>query len=191
MDSRRAAAEHAPIATRSRGRNHHERPIMLEKLLTVGAPSPLLVTPSLIGGAGTVCTRDVQTKTLGAVTYKHLPFVVNGINSVDAGGLDVVSYNFSGCIMAVYKQGGAFRVCHVSTGDGQDCKDEWNRIKAASTSVFEFKPSDFCETGGAALLGVYGLVTADLQTYAITVVQNAVMNGGPKIAAITKAHLLR
>ena len=164
---------------------------MLEKLLTVGAPSPLLVTPSLIGGAGTVCTRDVQTRTVGAVTYKHLPFVVNGINSVDAGGLDVVSYNFSGCIMAVYKQGGALRVCHVSTGDGQDCKDEWNRIKAASTSVFEFKPSDFCETGGAALLGVYGLVTADLQTWAITVVQNAVMNGGPKIAAITKARLLR
>ena len=164
---------------------------MIENLLRVGAPSPLLVTASLLGGNGTTCTRDVQTTTLGTATYKHLPFVVNGINSVDAGGLDVISYNFSGCIMAVYKQGGAFRVCHVSTGDGQDCKDEWNRIKAASSPVFEFRPSDFVETGGAALLGVYGLVTADLQTYAITVVQNAVQGGGPKISAITKARLLR
>jgi hypothetical protein len=164
---------------------------MIENLLRVGAPSPLLVTASLLGGNGTVCTRDVQTTTLGTAPYKHLPFVVNGINSVDAGGLDVVSYNFSGCIMAVYKSGGAFRVCHVSTGEGQDCKAEWERIKGGSTSVFEFKPSDFVETGGAALLGVYGLVTADLQTYAITVVQNAVQGGGPKIAAITKARLLR
>ena len=164
---------------------------MLEKLLRVGAPSPLLVTPSSIGGAGTVCTQDVQVATLGGVAYKHLPFVINGINSVDAGGGDVVSYNFSGCIMAAYKVGGTFRVCHVSTGDGQDCKAEWNRIKAASSAVFEFKPSDFVETGGAALLGVYGLITADLQTYAITVVQNAAMGGGPKVAAITKARLLR
>ncbi|MEO5688170.1 MAG: hypothetical protein ABIR54_12475 [Burkholderiaceae bacterium] len=164
---------------------------MLEKLLRVGAPSPLPVTASSMGGAGSVCSRDVQVVTLGDVTYKHLPFVVNGINSVDAGGMDVVSYNFSGCIMAAYKVGGAFRICHVSTGDGQDCKGEWARIKAASNAVFEFKPSDFCETGGAALLGVYGLITADLQTYAITVVQNVVMHGGPKIAAITKARLLR
>ena len=164
---------------------------MLEKLLRAGAPSPLLITPSSMGGAGTVCTQDVQVATVGNVTYKHLPFVTNGINSVDAGGCDVVSYNFSGCIMAVYKSGGAMRVCHVSTGDGQDCKAEWDRIKAASSSVFEFKPSDFVETGGAALLGVYGLITADLQTYAITVVQNAVQGGGAKIAAITKARLLR
>jgi hypothetical protein len=164
---------------------------MLEKLLRIGAPSPLPVTASSMGGAGGECTRDVQVVTLGDVTYKHLPFVVNGINSVDAGGMDVVSYNFSGCLMAAYKVGGAFRVCHVSTGDGQDCKVEWARIKATSNAVFEFKPSDFCATGGAALLGVYGLITADLQTYAITVVQNAVMNGGPKIAAITKARLLR
>jgi len=164
---------------------------MLEKLLRVGAPSPLLVTPSSIGGAGGLCTRDVQTATVGTVTYKHLPFVVNGINSVDAAGCDVVSYNFSGCIMAAYKVGGTFHVCHVSTGDGQDCKDAWNRLKATSNAVFEFKPSDFVETGGAALLGVYGLITADLQTYAITVVQNAMQGGGPKIAAITKARLLR
>ncbi|MCK9685022.1 hypothetical protein [Scleromatobacter humisilvae] len=164
---------------------------MLENLLRVGAPSPLPVTPDSNGGAGTVCSRGVQIETLGAATYKHLPFVVNGINSVDQGGVDVVSYNFSGCIMAVYKVGGVFRVCHVSTGPGQDCKDEWNRVKAGATSVFEFKPSDFVETGGAALLGVYGLITADLQTYAITVVQNAVQNGGPKVAAITKARLLR
>ena len=164
---------------------------MLERLLTVGAPSPLLTAGAMGAGNGTACSRDVRTATLGACSYKYLPFVVNGINSVDAGGLDVVSYNFSGCIMAVYKSGGAFRVCHVSTGDGQDCKAEWDRIKGASTSVFEFKPSDFVETGGAALLGVYGLITSDLQTYAITVVQNAVGGGGPKVAAITKARLLR
>src|SRR6201985_2834268 len=66
------------------------RTIMLEKLLRDGAPTPLLITPSSMGGAGTVCTQDVQVATLGGVTYKHLPFVVNGINSVDAGGCDVV-----------------------------------------------------------------------------------------------------
>jgi hypothetical protein len=163
---------------------------MLENLLRVGAPSPLLVTPSSIGGAGTVCSRDVQVAALGNATYKHLPFIINGINSVDAAGLDVVSDNFSDCIMAVYKVGGVFRVCHVSTGDGRDCRDEWGRIKAGASEVLEFRPSDYVETGGAALLGVYGLVTADLQAWAITVVQNPAAGAGPRISAITKAPLL-
>jgi hypothetical protein len=164
---------------------------MIETLLRVGAPSPLIVSGTVGGGGGTLCTSDVQLATLGAVRYRHLPFVVNGINCVDAGGLDVVSYNFTGCIMAAYKDGANFRVCHVSTGDGQDCKDEWNRIKAGSSAVFEFKPSDFVETGGGAFLGCYGLITSDLQTWSITVVQNAVQNGSPKISAIKKARLLR
>ncbi|SHM62216.1 hypothetical protein [Rhizobacter sp. OV335] len=164
---------------------------MIEKLLHVGAPSPLRVTGTLGGGTGTVCSRGVEAVTLGTVNYKHLPFVQNGINSVDAGGDDVVSYNFSGCIMAVYKVGGVFKVCHVSTGDGQDCKAEWERIKGTASAVFEFKPADFVDTGGAALKGVYGLITADLQTYAITVVHNTAAGGDAKIAAIKKAHLLR
>ena len=164
---------------------------MIGRHLRVGAPSPLPITGTLGGGAGGECSLGVEDKLLGGSPYWHLPFVQNGINYVSMAGRDVTSYNFTGCIMATYKDGADVRVCHVSTGDGQDCKAAWDLIKGRAVNVFQFKPSDFIEANGAAFLGCYGLITADLQTYSITVVNNAVQGGGAKIAAVTKAHLLR
>ena len=100
-------------------------------------------------GEGTLCQYGLE---LG-LRYgaKYLPFVKNGINWVESEGVDVISYNFTGCIMAVFTYQGIRRVYHVSTGVGQDCKAERERIKSVSTNVFEFRPSDFIDTKGAAL----------------------------------------
>jgi hypothetical protein len=142
------------------------------------------------GGGGKICSRGAKKVSTGGINYKYLPFAANAINSVAQEGMDVISYNFTGCLMAVFKEGGAFKVCHVSTGSGQDCKAEWENIKKGFTNVFEFRPSDFIETKGGAFAGCYGLITSDLRTFAITVVQAS----GSKqrtIAAITMARLLR
>jgi hypothetical protein len=163
---------------------------VLEKLLRVGDASPLLVTGTLAGGAGGLCSTGVSDQTIGSTRYWHLPFVKDGINYASSQGRDVVSYNFTGCIMATFNVGGDRRVCHVSTGDGQDCKAAWDAVKAGATNVFEFKPSDFIETGGGSFLGCYGLITGDLQTLSITVTGDKA-GGSPKIAAITKGRLLR
>ena len=142
-------------------------------------------------GEGGLCSIDVETLSLGIHRYKYLPFAKNGINCVATEGLDVVSYNFTGCIMAVFDDQGTRKVCHVSTGEGQDCKEEWQRIKGRSFNVFEFRPSDFIDAKGRAFAGCYGLITSDLQTYAITVVSPLIHGGPPEIASIAKAHLLR
>ena len=162
---------------------------MIETQLRVGMPSPFPVSATITGGTGVACSTGVTDQTLGAVHYWHLPFVQNGINYVSTGGRDVTSFNFSGCIMAIYTDGGDTRVCHVSTGDGQDCKDAWGVIKARSRNVFQFKPSDYVETGGQSLLGCYGLVTPDLQTLSITVVTDKA-RVVHTIANISKARLL-
>ena len=162
---------------------------MIETALTVGARSPLVITGDTPGGTGALCSLGTQDVVLNNIPYRHLPFVPNGINWVVQGGQDVVSYNFSGCIMAVFNDGGIVKVCHVSTGANQDCKAAWAIVKARSKNVFEFKPSDFIETGGGAFLGCYGLITADFKTYAITVTKNSALE--VKISAIKMAHLLR
>ncbi len=168
---------------------------MLETILKVGAPSPLPTAEAGQDGAGTLCSFGIQAGNLGG-PYKYLPFAKGGINYVASQGQDVLSYNFTGCIMAVFTEGGVQKVCHVSTGDGQDCLAEWANIKARSTNVFEFKPHEYISTGGGAFMGCYGLITADLRMYAITVIQNRVAGGhvassDAKIAAITMARPMR
>ena len=162
---------------------------MLETLLHVGAPSWLPTAESGQAGAGTLCSIDVQHGIHNG-KHKYLPFVPNGINWVASQGEDVISYNFTGCIMATFKEGGIVKVCHVSTGKGQDCKAAWDAVKARSTNVFEFKPSDAIEANGGAFAGCYGLITSDLRTYSITVVRPA-QGTGLKVASIKPAHLLR
>jgi len=103
--------------------------------------------------------------------HKYLPFVPNGINFVATTGKDVISYNFTGCTMATYVHNGVRKVCHVSTGKGQDCKAEWDRIKGESTNVKEFKPSDYIKTKGLAFAGCYGIITSDDKCYSVTVVR--------------------
>jgi hypothetical protein len=160
---------------------------MIETILKEGSsPGSLPTREAGQNGTGTLC----QFGLVPGLIYgaKYLPFAKNGINWVESAGVDVISYNFTGCIMAVFTYQGIRRVCHVSTGSGQDCKAEWERIKKLSTNVFEFRPSDFIDTKGASFNGCYGLITNDLRTYSITIVRD---NAGLKISSIKKAHLLR
>lgn len=142
-------------------------------------------------GSGTLCQYGIkpENRYFGA---KYLPYATGGINWIQQSASDdIISFPFSGCIMAVFTLDGIRRVCHVSTGeDGQDCMAEWKKIKDRSTNVFEFKPSDYIDTKGQALVGCYGLITGDLRTYAVTVVRNKEDNT-LKIASINKARLLR
>ncbi len=154
---------------------------MLEKLLKVGDPW----FGNLEGdqaGAGGECSLGVQTlrASRGRGTlepldceFVYLPFAKDGINYVVPQGRDVLSGKFSGCIMASYKADNQVRVCHVSTGDGQDCKAAWTDIANRSANVFQFKPADHIETGGVAWYGTYGLITNELAFYAITVGRDA------------------
>lgn len=163
---------------------------MLEDVLAVGSDASWLPTAEGRQGTGVLCSSGGLIAIRRTTAYRYLPFAKNGINFVCPNGLDVISFNFTGCIMAAFKHvDGTMKVCHVSTGPGQDCKDEWQRVKTVSTNVFAFRPSDFIETNGQALWGCYGLITADLQTYAITVVR--AHDGTRSVAAIKKAHLLR
>ncbi|MEL6110039.1 MAG: hypothetical protein AAFU85_28845 [Planctomycetota bacterium] len=160
----------------------------IENLLNVGDPCPFPTAEGEATGAGTQCNHGVQDESLSGQRYWYLPFVPNGINYVNAQGRDVVSYNFTGCLMVAYSFGGSQRVAHVSTGKGQDCLGSWADVKAQSKNVFEFRPSDFIDTGGGAFGGCYGIITSDLKTYAVTVTRDS---AGVKIAKVTMAHLLR
>lgn len=137
-------------------------------------------------GSGTLCQIGItNAKYYGA---KYVPFVKNGINWIEQGEYDVISYNFTGCLMAAFTFEKKKRICHVSTGEGQDCLPEWRKIKAKSVNVFEFRPSDFIDAKGGAFNGCYGLITRSLQVYSITIVRG---NEGLKIASIVPARLLR
>jgi len=162
---------------------------MLETTLHVGAPCWLPTDEAGGEGAGGLCSLGIK-EGIHNGNHKYLPFAKNGINWVASQGQDVISYNFSGCIMAAFTYQGVARVCHVSTGAGQDCKARWDEIKGQSANVFEFRPSDFIETNGGALAGCYGLVTSDLRTYVITTVRPK-LGTGPKVASIVTARLLR
>jgi hypothetical protein len=157
---------------------------MLERILKVG--------DAWLGGLGGdeegnggECSLGVQTLQHQGREFIYLPFAKNGINYAPSTGRDVLSGKFSGCIMGSYTTNGQQRVCHVSTGAGQDCKAAWRQIMSRSTNVFQFKPADHIQTGGVAWYGTYGLVTSDLQFWSITV-------GGPigayKITGIEKGR---
>jgi hypothetical protein len=143
---------------------------MLETLTEVGSDAswlPVKEGPS--GGTGKECNQGTEQ----LKGHWYLPFVKNGINYVDAQGKDVISFNFTGCIMATYTpNGGSRRVCHVSTGSQQDCKAEWDKIKQSSKNVKEFKPSDAIDPkmlAGKALKGCYGIITSDDRCFAVVV----------------------
>ena len=143
---------------------------MLENLTRPGSDASWLPTAEGgAGGTGKVCSVGIKDVN----GHKYLPFVANGINTVESVGKDVISYNFTGCIMASYvDKSGTRRVCHVSTGSGQDCKGEWERIKSESSGVREFRPSDAIDPGklaGLAFKGCYGIVTADDKCFAVVV----------------------
>ena len=157
--------------------------IMGKMTLTEGMPTNLLTHQAIQQGDGGLCQIGVGNY-YGA---RYIPFVKNGINWVATDFQDVFSYNFSGCIMAAFNYQRINRVCHVSTGLGQDCKDEWYRIKRNSFNVFAFKPSDYIETKGKALVGCYGLITTDYRLYSITVVHD---NGRRIVSSIKQCRML-
>ena len=142
---------------------------MLEKSLAKGMSASWL--PRTEGGqGGTGKELSVGTKSVKDDQGIYLPFVANGINYVESNGKDVISFNFTGCIMAVYTVGGTRRVCHVSTGDGQDCKVEWASVAAAASDVKSFKPHEHIDLDpGLTFTGCYGLITADNKFFSITV----------------------
>jgi hypothetical protein len=109
--------------------------------------------------------RTKHISTINTVNFRLLPYAQGAINYCEPMGLNVISAYFSGCIMARYKRNGSWRVCHVSTGEANDCKNKWNEIKAESTvsEVTEFKPHNHV-TGGNKILG---LITSTGSCYAI------------------------
>lgn len=145
---------------------------MLEKHLQTGMAANWLPT-SEGGKGGTGKELSDGVIHVRDNTALYLPFVANGINYVDSQGKDVISYNFTGCIMATYTVGGARRVCHVSTGGGQDCKAEWDRIKRSATGVIAFRPDLGADIAQLGKLGqafnCYGLITATGECYSVMV----------------------
>ena len=122
------------------------------------------------------------------IHYRYLPFVPNQINCCESPGFDVLSYNFTGCIMAIFTDSkGVRKVCHVSTGSDADCKAQWEDIQKQSTEVRNYRPSDYIrlpDMPGWAFLGCYGLITPDLKCYAITIGQPPGKTAGRYVAAI-------
>lgn len=125
------------------------------------------------GNGGLDWDFDRIPKEKAGIEFIFLPFQPSGINCCPSGSLDILSGKFSGCIMATFANAGGRFVCHVSTGEKQDCKDKWNLYKNNGTvsGVMEFRPSDAFTTAprGKALYGIYGLITPDLKCYAIAV----------------------
>ena len=58
----------------------------------------------------------------------------------------------------------------MSTGLGQDRKEEWAKIQKSSAKVWNFKPSDYIELPKNEIFaGCYGLIAPSSKCYAITV----------------------
>jgi hypothetical protein len=77
--------------------------------------------------------------------YVWLPWAAGAVNYAEAQGKDVMSGAFSGCYMIRYHEGnGAWRVAHVSLGEGVDSRAEWNALAAqAGVHISHgFKPYD-------------------------------------------------
>lgn len=144
---------------------------MLEKYLQKGMAANWLPTKQLASGSGTGGEQSTQPEEVKGGEGIYLPFVANGINYVESQGKDVISFNFTGCLMATYVKGGARRVAHISTGADQDCKAAWETIAAASSNVKVFKPDDFGDIATVAKTqqgwNCYGLITANGDCYSI------------------------
>jgi hypothetical protein len=144
---------------------------MLERRLQKGMAANWLPTAEAgVAGAG----KEMSTGCIDVEGGIYLPFAANGINYTESQGKDVISYNFTGCIMATYTtRGGSRRVCHVSTGQGQDCLGEWATIKGSASQVLAFKPhlfADIAAIGQAQqAFHCYGLITATGECYSIAV----------------------
>lgn len=126
----------------------------------------------------------VEKNKTSAVLMNFMPHTPGGVNYFETNG-DVMSGNFTGCIMSTYRVGGKRRVAHVHTGTdaGADrcCKVFMkNLLKTQShTSINNFKPFDGNRDGargidicmrsqfGANGCVTFGLVTSNNKPYSI------------------------
>lgn len=99
------------------------------------------------------------------VNFRFLPYAQGAINYCESQGKDILSAYFSGCIMASYVRSGSGRVCHVSTGGPNDCKDKWEQIQGENVvkNVSQFKPHEHVTAGDKIL----GLITSTGERFAI------------------------
>jgi hypothetical protein len=151
---------------------------MIESMLKKGQSPGWLPRHEAIGNpSGDLCQLNIIPNKLyyGA---KYIPFADGGINWIQQDGHDVISYNFTGCLMAQYNDDGVQKVCHVSTGLGKtDCKKKWNERKKNFSYVKEYRPSDFIpkDMGGLIFAGCYGVITTSGTGYAIIIGSNKAM----------------
>ena len=122
-----------------------------------------------------LCRLEIKECEKHSIKYRFLPYVPNGINWCELDDQDVISYPFTGCIMAIYTDDRVQKVCHVSTSDTAllDCKAAWEKYKEKVSNVKEFKPSNFIDLNiekGWTFAGCYGLITTTLKYYAITII---------------------
>ncbi len=96
--------------------------------------------------AEVLCSEGFTDDRHEPTEYRVLRYVPGRITCCAANGLDVISYPFSGCIMASFTEGRVRKVCHVSTGDGPlNCKRKWFEIQQGLKEVRCYKPSDALE----------------------------------------------
>ena len=119
-----------------------------------------------------------------ALKVNFMPHAPGGVNYYETSG-DVMSGNFTGCVMSTYSVGGKRRVAHVHTGvdagPNRCCKAFMKGLitGASHTSVNNFKPFDggrdsvkgveICRSSSFGANGcvTFGLVTAGNKPYSI------------------------
>ena len=67
-----------------------------------------------------------SSTTSGEVNITTLPYKVGTINNTPMSGVEVISGEFAGCIMARYKENGVLKCGHVCTQSGYSQRDAWN-----------------------------------------------------------------
>ncbi|MBL4798814.1 MAG: hypothetical protein JKY50_15465 [Oleispira sp.] len=119
-----------------------------------------------------------------AAKINFMPHTPGGVNYYETNG-DVMSGNFTGCVMSTYQVGGKRRVAHVHTGTdagpNRCCKTFMKGLIAqpSHTSLNNFKPFDgardvtkataICVSSSFGANGcvTFGLVTAGNKPYSI------------------------
>lgn len=69
----------------------------------------------------------------GSVAITTLPYKVGAINSTPMTGSEVISGEFGGCIMVVYKRDDAMHCGHVCTQSGYSKRSDWDAGVASGT----------------------------------------------------------
>jgi hypothetical protein len=109
--------------------------------------------------------------------FQWLGYYGGAISQVPFDNLDVLSGNFSGCWMTVYKKDGITRICHVGTVDDpahaktRAAKDAWNAFANANPHSIQrgFNPARVwthpdsrpAKIDGDGIPRIWGLVTCD------------------------------